>query len=73
MVNDLNLLHPLDEGFLKEQEIFEKEKIKEDEDLKILEIKENEEAKRKDNIDIDLFYPINYPSGLNKNKVKKFY
>lgn len=62
----------MNEVFLKEQESFEIERNKEDENLKILELKENEESKKKDSIDLDLLYPLNYSSTLS-NKYKVIY
>jgi len=60
-----------DEAFLKELEAFEADKFAEDEELRLIEFKEIEEAKKKDSIDLDLFYPSNYYSSIlgKSNKV----
>ena len=51
-------------------ERFETERNTEEEELKVQELRESEESKKKDSIDLDLFYPSNYyPSILSKSKV----
>ena len=71
---DLAKLKFEDDEFIKSMEVFEAERMMEDDELKILEFKENEDAKKKDSIDMDLFYPSNYyTSILSKSKVNYIY
>lgn len=59
-----------DEAFQRELELFEADRLAEDEELRLAELKESEDAKKKDNIDLELFYPSNYYSSvLGKSKV----
>ena len=61
-----------DPTYLAEQVSFEADRAAEDDELRIVEFKEAEEAKKKDSVDLDAFYPSNYYSSiLGKSKVNK--
>lgn len=74
MIASLDQLKLADPDFIKEQESFEKERNIEEEELRITELREIEETKKKDSIDLDLFYPSPYYSSiLCKTKVFNYY